>query len=137
VGIEWRTTTSLFVLYSVADAAVCFLFSCLVLFLSTRCIRFATEVAGVTMLGATGRGQPMEIGTYVPDKVRTDDDDCEFAEPSIASGRWAAAVLWQILICSSAPLLRAGCYTLFPFFFLFSVSPSNLLRCWTPNCPAT
>jgi NADH-quinone oxidoreductase subunit G len=31
----------------------------------TRCIRFATEVAGVSELGATGRGENMEVGTYV------------------------------------------------------------------------
>ncbi|MSO53629.1 MAG: NADH-quinone oxidoreductase subunit G [Rhodospirillales bacterium] len=31
----------------------------------TRCIRFATEVAGVQELGATGRGEDMEVGTYV------------------------------------------------------------------------
>ncbi len=31
----------------------------------TRCIRFATEVAGVPELGATGRGESMEVGTYV------------------------------------------------------------------------
>ena len=31
----------------------------------TRCIRFITEVAGVQELGATGRGEHMEIGTYV------------------------------------------------------------------------
>jgi NADH-quinone oxidoreductase subunit G len=31
----------------------------------TRCVRFATEVAGVEELGATGRGEHMEIGTYV------------------------------------------------------------------------
>jgi NADH-quinone oxidoreductase subunit G len=31
----------------------------------TRCVRFATEVAGVPELGATGRGEDMEIGTYV------------------------------------------------------------------------
>jgi NADH-quinone oxidoreductase subunit G len=31
----------------------------------TRCIRFATEVAGVPELGATGRGEQMEVGTYV------------------------------------------------------------------------
>ena len=31
----------------------------------TRCIRFATEVAGVEDLGATGRGEHMEVGTYV------------------------------------------------------------------------
>jgi NADH-quinone oxidoreductase subunit G len=31
----------------------------------TRCIRFLHEVAGVEELGATGRGEDMEIGTYV------------------------------------------------------------------------
>ena len=31
----------------------------------TRCIRFATEVAGVPELGVTGRGEDMEVGTYV------------------------------------------------------------------------
>ena len=31
----------------------------------TRCIRFSTEVAGVEVLGATGRGENMEVGTYV------------------------------------------------------------------------
>ena len=31
----------------------------------TRCIRFATEIAGVSELGATGRGENMEVGTYV------------------------------------------------------------------------
>jgi NADH-quinone oxidoreductase subunit G len=31
----------------------------------TRCIRFATEVAGVEEFGATGRGENMQVGTYV------------------------------------------------------------------------
>jgi NADH-quinone oxidoreductase subunit G len=31
----------------------------------TRCIRFVTEVAGVAELGATGRGEDMEITTYL------------------------------------------------------------------------
>ncbi|MEZ5669177.1 MAG: NADH-quinone oxidoreductase subunit NuoG [Alphaproteobacteria bacterium] len=31
----------------------------------TRCVRFISEVAGVPELGATGRGEDMEIGTYV------------------------------------------------------------------------
>ena len=31
----------------------------------TRCIRFITEVAGVPDLGATARGEGMEVGTYV------------------------------------------------------------------------
>jgi NADH-quinone oxidoreductase subunit G len=31
----------------------------------TRCIRFTTEVAGVEELGATGRSEYMEVGTYI------------------------------------------------------------------------
>ncbi len=31
----------------------------------TRCIRFSSEVAGVPEMGATGRGENMEVGTYV------------------------------------------------------------------------
>jgi NADH-quinone oxidoreductase subunit G len=31
----------------------------------TRCIRFASEVAGVAELGATSRGENMEVGTYL------------------------------------------------------------------------
>jgi NADH-quinone oxidoreductase subunit G len=35
----------------------------------TRCIRFANEVAGVEELGATGRGEHMEIGTWIEHAV--------------------------------------------------------------------
>ena len=38
----------------------------------TRCVRFATEVAGVEDLGATGRGEHMEIGTYVETALRSE-----------------------------------------------------------------
>lgn len=31
----------------------------------TRCVRFGTEIAGVREMGATGRGEFMEIGTYI------------------------------------------------------------------------
>jgi NADH-quinone oxidoreductase subunit G len=31
----------------------------------TRCIRFSAEIAGVSELGATARGETMEVGTYV------------------------------------------------------------------------
>ena len=31
----------------------------------TRCVRFGAEIAGIRELGATGRGEFMEIGTYV------------------------------------------------------------------------
>ena len=38
----------------------------------TRCIRFCTEVAGVPELGATSRGEGMEIGTYVEKALTTE-----------------------------------------------------------------
>ncbi|SJZ46840.1 NADH-quinone oxidoreductase subunit G [Enhydrobacter aerosaccus] len=38
----------------------------------TRCIRFATEVAGVEELGATGRGESMEVTTYVQHTLTTE-----------------------------------------------------------------
>jgi len=38
----------------------------------TRCIRFATEVAGVPELGAIGRGEDMEITTYLEDAMTSE-----------------------------------------------------------------
>ena len=38
----------------------------------TRCIRFATEVAGVPELGGIGRGEHMEVGTYVEKTLSTE-----------------------------------------------------------------
>ena len=38
----------------------------------TRCIRFANEVAGVDELGSTGRGNEMQIGTYVQKVVNSE-----------------------------------------------------------------
>jgi NADH-quinone oxidoreductase subunit G len=38
----------------------------------TRCIRFATEVAGVEVLGATGRGEWMEVTTYVEKTINSE-----------------------------------------------------------------
>ncbi len=38
----------------------------------TRCIRFATEIAGVPELGATGRGEAMEVTTYVEKALSTE-----------------------------------------------------------------
>ena len=35
----------------------------------TRCVRFGEEIAGLRELGATGRGEHMEIGTYVKHHV--------------------------------------------------------------------
>ncbi len=38
----------------------------------TRCIRFATEVAGVEEMGATGRGENMQVGTYVEQAIQSE-----------------------------------------------------------------
>ncbi|MDX1484372.1 MAG: NADH-quinone oxidoreductase subunit NuoG [Alphaproteobacteria bacterium] len=38
----------------------------------TRCVRFATEIAGVEELGATGRGEMMEIDTYVGNAITSE-----------------------------------------------------------------
>ena len=38
----------------------------------TRCIRFITDVAGVADLGAFGRGEHMEVGTYVEKAVSSE-----------------------------------------------------------------
>jgi len=37
----------------------------------TRCVRFATEVAKVPVLGTTGRGNATEIGTYIQELVNS------------------------------------------------------------------
>lgn len=38
----------------------------------TRCVRFGEEIAGLRELGATGRGESMEIGTYVEKAMRSE-----------------------------------------------------------------
>jgi NADH-quinone oxidoreductase subunit G len=38
----------------------------------TRCVRFVTEVAGVADLGAIGRGEDMEITTYLEEAMRSE-----------------------------------------------------------------
>jgi len=38
----------------------------------TRCVRFATEVAGVPELGAIGRGEDMQITTYLEQSVKSE-----------------------------------------------------------------
>ena len=38
----------------------------------TRCVRFGEEIAGLRELGATGRGENMEIGTYIEKSVTSE-----------------------------------------------------------------
>lgn len=38
----------------------------------TRCVRFGDEIAGMRELGATGRGEDMEIGTYIQHAITSE-----------------------------------------------------------------
>ncbi|MFT5219058.1 MAG: NADH-quinone oxidoreductase subunit G [Planctomycetota bacterium] len=38
----------------------------------TRCVRFGDEIAGLPELGATGRGESMEIGTYIEKAISSE-----------------------------------------------------------------
>lgn len=38
----------------------------------TRCVRFSTEIAGQEIMGAFGRGEETEIGTYVQEFIKTE-----------------------------------------------------------------
>lgn len=38
----------------------------------TRCVRFADEIAGMPEMGATGRGEHMEIGTYIESTITSE-----------------------------------------------------------------
>ncbi|MCB1804932.1 MAG: (2Fe-2S)-binding protein, partial [Candidatus Competibacteraceae bacterium] len=62
----------------------------------TRCIRFGEEIAGLRELGATGRGEHMEIGTYIHKSMSSElsgnvIDICPvgalMAKPSYNTGR--------------------------------------------------
>ena len=80
----------------------------------TRCIRFATEIAGVPELGATARGENMEVGTYV-EKALTSElsgnlvDICPVG--ALTSKPYAfAARSWELNKTDSVDVLDAvGC----------------------------
>ncbi|MBW8268495.1 NADH-quinone oxidoreductase subunit NuoG [Caldovatus aquaticus] len=80
----------------------------------TRCIRFSQEVAGVPELGATGRGEAMEVGTYVEQALRTElsgnlIDICPVG--ALTSRPYAfAARPWELRKTDSVDVLDAvGC----------------------------
>ena len=41
-------------------------------FTALRCVRFATEIAGVPEIGAIGRGEDMEITTYLEKSMESE-----------------------------------------------------------------
>ncbi|MEK9725891.1 MAG: NADH-quinone oxidoreductase subunit NuoG, partial [Rhodospirillaceae bacterium] len=77
----------------------------------TRCVRFATEIAGVPELGATGRGENTEIGTYVQHALTSElsgnmIDLCPVG--ALTSGPYAfAARPWELTKTESVDVLDA------------------------------
>ncbi|MBT7248870.1 MAG: NADH-quinone oxidoreductase subunit G [Rhodospirillaceae bacterium] len=77
----------------------------------TRCVRFATEIAGVPELGATGRGEHTEIGTYVEHALSSElsgnmIDLCPVG--ALTSGPYAySARSWELKKTESVDVLDA------------------------------
>ena len=70
----------------------------------TRCVRFGTEVAGIRELGATGRGEFMEIGTYVERSLASElsgnvIDVCPVGALNAKPSRMRARS-WEMLQCA-------------------------------------
>ena len=60
----------------------------------TRCVRFGDEIAGIRELGATGRGEHMQIGVYVEKTVTSElsgRSAPSLARPSLAALRASGA----------------------------------------------
>ncbi len=67
----------------------------------TRCVRFGEEIAGLRELGATGRGENMEIGTYVEKSVSSElsgnvIDLCPVGALTAKPSRYRARA-WELL----------------------------------------
>jgi NADH-quinone oxidoreductase subunit G len=82
----------------------------------TRCVRFATEIAGIDTLGTFGRGTSTEIGTYVTKKIDSEIsgtiiDLCPVgaltAKPYAFKGR-----PWELKITDTIDVLDSLCSTI-------------------------
>lgn len=67
----------------------------------TRCVRFGEEVAGMRELGATGRGENMEIGTYIEKSMASEMsgnviDLCPVGALTSKPSRFAARA-WEMI----------------------------------------
>ena len=66
----------------------------------TRCVRFGTEIAGMREMGATGRGEHMEIGTFIAKSVDSEVsgnviDLCPVGALTAKPSRFAARA-WEL-----------------------------------------
>jgi len=77
----------------------------------TRCVRFASEIAGVPVLGGTGRGEDTEIGTYVEQAISSElsgnmIDLCPVG--ALTSGPYAySARSWELKKTESVDVMDA------------------------------
>lgn len=82
----------------------------------TRCVRFGTEIGGISELGATGRGEHMAIGTYVAKAVCSElsgnmIDLCPVGALTSKPFRYKARS-WELKHSSSlCPHCSTGCNT--------------------------
>jgi NADH-quinone oxidoreductase subunit G len=74
----------------------------------TRCVRFGEEIAGLREMGATGRGEFMEIGTYVEHSISSElsgnvIDLCPVGALTAKPSRFAARAWEMVQHASVAP----------------------------------
>jgi len=74
----------------------------------TRCVRFGEEIAGLREMGATGRGEFMEIGTYVEHSISSElsgnvIDLCPVGALTAKPSRFAARAWEMVQHASIAP----------------------------------
>ncbi len=74
----------------------------------TRCVRFGTEIAGISEMGATGRGEFMEIGTYVEKSLSSElsgnvIDVCPVGALNAKPSRMSARSWEMVQVASVAP----------------------------------
>lgn len=70
----------------------------------TRCVRFGEEIAGLRELGATGRGEHMEIGTYIEKSLKSElsgnvIDVCPVGALTSKPFRYSARA-WEMTQCA-------------------------------------
>src|SRR3569832_2104965 len=83
----------------------------------TRCVRFGDEIAGIKELGAVGRGEQMEIGTYVQKAVTSElsgnvIDLCPLGALTSKPFRYTARP-WELISVASVAPHGCGGYNIY------------------------